>query len=156
MLLKCLTQGGGYGLDYMDGVSLDQVMLTNHRDIQRVDLMKMDVETFEIQVFNGSMQSLFNVIVEHIVVEVYHLKSQYNMMIPFNFYPLQKTLVRMGYEILNLSDQITLTDMQLPDFATDITFNIHDLTQSPANRLSRGICNPFQKLDMFVQDGQHQ
>mmetsp|Transcript_19815 Transcript_19815/g.35018 ORF Transcript_19815/g.35018 Transcript_19815/m.35018 type:complete len:405 (-) Transcript_19815:56-1270(-) len=143
------TTGKQYGLDYMDGVSLDQVMLTNHRDIQRVQLMKVDVETFEIQVFNGAMHTLCNSIVERIVVEVEYLKPKHNLPIPCDFDRLQKALVQMNYEILDLEERMTLTHMALPDFPTDVIFRLKDMTQSPATRLQGVNGNPCQKFDMM-------
>ena len=43
-VLKKLEMPGKYGINYMESVSLDQVMIKNHKDIQRVQLMKIDVE----------------------------------------------------------------------------------------------------------------
>ncbi len=39
---------GQYGVDYMDAVTLDQVMFSNHPEITHVHAIKVDVETFEV------------------------------------------------------------------------------------------------------------
>ena len=39
---------GQYGVDYMDAITLDQVMLSKHPEITHVNAIKVDVETFEV------------------------------------------------------------------------------------------------------------
>lgn len=39
-----------YGVDYMESVSLDQVMLQNHKDVRRIHLMKIDVEVSALRI----------------------------------------------------------------------------------------------------------
>jgi FkbM family methyltransferase len=113
-----------YGIDYTDGVSLDQVMLSNHRDIRRISLIKIDVETYEIHVLNGAMYSVYNLIVERFVVEVEYLKPSYNLPNPCNFDQLQKALVLMNYQILDLEETTSYTSMELQNFTTDVIFKL--------------------------------
>ena len=138
-----------YGLDYMETISLDQVLLTNHRDIHRVQLMKIDVETFEMQVLNGAMHSLCNLIIERIVVEVEYLKPVHKLKTPCNFDLLQRTLIEMGYDILDVGEKESFTTKRLPDFPPDVVFKLIDMTQSPVKRLgSRSGNNVCQRFDM--------
>jgi len=150
-LLPPLDEAGRkYGIDYMESVSLDQVMLRNHQDIQRVQLMKIDVETFEMQVLNGAMYTLCNKIVERIAVEVEYLKPNYNLPIPCSFDQLQKTMIQMNYEILDASEMQVYTNKKLPDFPQDVVFKLRDVSKSPADQLRGLRDNPCAKFDTLV------
>lgn len=59
-----------YGVDYMETVTLDQVMLELHPEVERIHFMKIDVERFEVQVMSGAVRYLCNRIVEEIALEV--------------------------------------------------------------------------------------
>ena len=52
--------GSKYGKDYMESVSLDQVMMANHIDAKRVQLMKIDVEVSNTpyNIVNGDFLTL--------------------------------------------------------------------------------------------------
>jgi FkbM family methyltransferase len=140
-----------YGIDYMDGVSLDQVMLSNHRNIRRVSLMKIDVETYEIHVLNGAMYSLCNLIVERIVVEVEYLKPSYNLANSCDFDRLRRALALMKYQIFDLEENISYESMELQNFPTDIMFKLHDITRSPADQFRGSMENPCAKFDLNLK-----
>ena len=111
--------------------------------------MKIDVETFEMQVLNGAMHSLCNLIVERIVVEVEYLKPVHKLKTPCNFDLLQMTLMEMGYDILDVGEMEYFATKRLPDFPGDVVFKLIDMTQSPVKRLgSRRGNNVCQKFDM--------
>ena len=122
-------------------------MQTNHPDLERVHLLKIDVETKEIEVLNGAMFTLCNLVVERIIVEVEYLKPFYNSEpIRCNFDKLQQTLVQMGYDIYDAEEQSTLMDKKLPEFPPDIVFKLKDMAQSPANRLRGSVGDPCEKF----------
>ena len=157
------NSGGEYGIDYMDEVSLDQVLLqtTNNSHIIHhhhvVTLMKIDVETYEIHVLNGAMYSLCNIVIEHIVMEVEYLKPSYNNnLLPLSnntcsFDKMRQTLIRLGYEILDLEENGTVyTDVDLQELPSDVLFRLNDFTQSPATRLRGSVDNPCAKFDLQI------
>ncbi len=130
-----------YGIDYMEGVSLDQVILSNHYDVRRVSsLMKIDVITYEIHVLNGAMHTLCNLVVERIVIKVEYLKPNYNLPYPCNFEKLLRTLTQMNYAILSYAG------VELQNLPGDIIFKLTDATRSPSNRLS--LDNPCAQFDL--------
>ena len=136
-----------YGIDYMEGVSLDQVIISNHPDIRRVSLMKIDVETYEIHVLNGAMHTLCNLIVERIVIEVEYLKPSYNLPIPCNFEQLRSTLIQMNYDVHDFDEVKSYKSVALQQLPSDIIFNLIDVTQSPADRLRGSMDNPCAQFD---------
>jgi FkbM family methyltransferase len=144
---------GEYGIDYMDEVSLDQVLLlTPTTNYQAVTLMKIDVETYEIHVLNGAMYSLCNIIIERIVLEVEYLKPSYNLSNKCSFDTMRQTLLRLGYEIFDVEEKTVYTDnVDLKELPSDILFRLNDFSQSPATRLRGTIDNPCAKFDLYIQ-----
>jgi FkbM family methyltransferase len=142
-----LVENKRYGVDYMDGVSLDQVMLTKHRDIQRVHLMKIDVETYEVHVLNGAMHTLCNVVVERIVVEIEYLKPKHKLLKDCDFARLHNTLDKMGYTIMDNAEKQTYpTSVPLANMPGEAVLVLENTTQSPAERLrgsADNVCQPF-------------
>lgn len=146
---------GVYGINYMDEVSLDQVLLLlllNHQQHhQAVTLMKIDVETYEIHVLNGAMYSLCNIIIERIVMEVEYIKPSYNLDNKCSFDTMQQTLVRLGYTIFDVEEKMVYTnDVHLQELPSDILFRLNDFTQSPATRLRGSVDNPCAKFDLQI------
>ena len=137
-----------YGIDYMEGVSLDQVILSKHYDVRRVSLMKIDVETYEIHVLNGAMHTLCNLVVERIVIEVEYLKPNYNLPNPCNFEKLLRTLSRMNYAILDFDEVKSYAGVELQNLPGDIIFKLTDATRSPSNRLRGSLDNPCEQFDL--------
>lgn len=155
---QCVTNNdsayhkGKYGRDYMDTVSLDQVLFANHRDIKRVQLMKVDVETFELQVLQGAMQSMCNMIIERITVEVEYYKPIHNMHNPCDFERLRAIMIDMGYEIVDIyhtEEKDDMTYWKLSDMPPDILFRLKDMSVSPADRLRKKRNNACKKFDML-------
>ena len=144
---------GEYGIDYMDEVSLDQVLLlTPTTNYQAVTLMKIDVETYEIHVLNGAMYSLCNIIIERIVLEVEYLKPSYNLSNKCSFDTMRQTLLRLGYELFDVEEKTVYTDnVDLKELPSDILFRLNDFSQSPATRLRGTIDNPCAKFDLYIQ-----
>ena len=133
-----------YGLDYMDAVSLDQVMLQHHADIEHVHAMKIDVEMFEIQVMNGGMYFLCNRRVDLIVMEIMYLKSQYYKG-PCQFSKLQNSLERMGFDILDPTLTVNFTSTPLDNFTSnDVVFRQRFKDEPPAIRLRGSPNNPCE------------
>ena len=140
-----------YGIEYMDEVSLDQVLLLNRhqRHHRAVTLMKIDVETYEIHVLNGAMYSLCNIIIERIVMEVEYLKPSYNLNNQCSFDTMRRTLLRLGYDIFDVEEEMVYTnDVHLQELPSDILFRLNDFTQSPATRLRGSVDNPCAKFDL--------
>jgi FkbM family methyltransferase len=137
-----------YGVDYMEAVSLDQVMLTKHADIAHVDLMKIDVETHEMQVINGGMHFLCNRVVNMIIMEVEYLKPIHKMDLQgCDFSQMQDILERMGFQVFDytLTEQITGTGKPLSAFpGTDAVFVQKHKGQPPAQRLTGTDDNPCE------------
>ncbi len=131
-----------YGIHHMEGVSLDQVIISKHPDMRRVSLMKIDVETYEIHVLNSAMHTLCNLIVERIVIEVEYLKPSYNLPNPCNFEQLRSTLIQMNYDVLDFDEVKSYKSVALQQLPGDIIFKLMDVTQSPVNRLRGSMDNP--------------
>ena len=107
------------------------------------------MKTFEIQVLNGAMYTLCNRIIERIVVEVEYLKPQHNLPIPCSFDRLQKTLIQMKYEILDVTENQVYLDKTLSDFPADVVFKLKNDSKSPADQLRDSRNNPCAKFDTF-------
>jgi FkbM family methyltransferase len=143
---------GEYGIDYMDEVSLDQVLLLNHHNHHAVTLMKIDVETYEIHVLNGAMYSLCNIVIGRIVLEVEYLKPSYNLSNKCNFDTMRQTLLHLGYELFDVEEKTVYTDnVDLQQLPSDILFRLNDFSQSPATRLRGTVDNPCAKFDLHIQ-----
>ena len=139
---------GTYGIDYMDAVSLDQVMFERHADIEHVDLIKIDVETHEVQVFNGAMYFLCNRRVDRIIVEVEYLKSVHGLG-KCKFPDLQDRLERMGFSMFDSTMKINRTGMSFENFpSADAVFSQNFPNESPANRLRGTFDNPCADFDL--------
>ena len=93
------------------------------------------------------MYTLCNKIIERIVVEVEYLKPKHNLPIPCNFDRMQKTLVQMNYEILDVTETQVYTDKRLSDFPPDVVFRLKDDSKSPAELLRGSRNNPCAKFD---------
>ena len=135
-----------YGIHHMEGVSLDQVIISKHPDMRRVSLMKIDVETYEIHVLNSAMHTLCNLIVERIVIEVEYLKPSYNLPNPCNFEQLRSTLIQMNYDVLDFDEVKSYKSVALQQLPGDIIFKLMDVTQSPVNRLRGSMDNPCARF----------
>lgn len=141
-----------YGLDYMDAVSLDQVMLQHHADIQHVHAMKIDVETFEIQVMNGGLYFLCNRRVDLIVMEILFLKSQYYKG-SCQFVKMQGRLERMGFDILDITLTVNFTGIPLDNFTSnDVAFVQRFKDKPPAVRLRGSPNNPCEGFELRSND----
>ena len=138
-----------YGIDFMEAVSLDMVMLTNHKDIPRVNLMKIDVETHELHALNGAMNFLCNRIVDAITVEVEYLKPGYNLLKDnCRFEPMRNQLEQMGYTLMDTPKSRDLTGMSLDKLPSDVLFVQQHLDQSPARRLEGSSTNPCRDFTL--------
>ena len=139
---------GQYGEDFMESVSLDQVMLTQHANIPRVHIMKLDIETFEINAINGAVRFFCNRIVEVILVEVQYLKSEHGLT-QCDASGMQKMLEEMGYDVwdrlpIRTADGILngsngaklLTGKPFDQLPVDVLFVLKDTTRAPLQRLS--------------------
>lgn len=133
-----------YGYAYMEAVSLDMVMLMRHPDIQRVNLIKIDVETHEIHVLNGAMHFLCNRIVDAITVEVEYLKAKHGLVRDdCTFETMRQRLVEMGYTVMSLDEiPVDLTGVPLKKLPSDVVFVQQYLDQPPARRLKGTINDP--------------
>jgi FkbM family methyltransferase len=138
---------GTYGIDYMEGVPLDQVWLTHHADIKHVDLMKIDVERYEMEVLNGAMHLLCNAVVDQIVIEVLYLRAQFGVL-PCTFATMQTQLEKMGYEIWDLPRTKNFTGKFLDTMTGDVLFVLKDTSVSPAQRFRGTTDNPCQRFDL--------
>lgn len=140
---------GTYGLDYMDAVSLDQVMLEKHSDITTVELMKIDVERFEVQVLNGAMSFLCNRVVKRITVEVAFLKVSKEFPKPTcNFEALHDTLAKLCYTTWDISETKDLMGQPLAELPMDVVFRLEHQDQPPAQRLLKNSENPCRDFAM--------
>ena len=141
------TSLGQYGLDWMESVSLDQVVLTKHADIHRFHLMKMDIETFEVNAINGAGRFLCNRIVESIIVEVLYLQSQHNLT-ACNTTGMQNFLEQMGYEIWDtlptFPNATNVTHQDFDSLPPTVIFVLKDKTRTPWQRLQseNAVLNP--------------
>ena len=144
---------GDYGVDHMDVVSLDQVFSEIHSDVKRIHLLKVDVETAEIEVINGAMATLCNVIVERIVMEVEYLKPAHGLPIRCDFDKMRDALVRMGYVLRDVKGKALDVGLGLDRLPHDVVFELGSLvdkTRTPAERLRGGDsgdnpCAPFDR-----------
>lgn len=140
-----------YGLDYMEAVSLDQVMLTRHPNVHVVDLMKIDVETFEVEVLNGAMLLLCNRIVKRIVMEVLYLAvSEHNPNPTCDFESMHERLAQMGYTTWDPNETRNLTGLPLSKLTNDVIFRLEYVDEAPAKRLEAAQGNPCQ--DFHLQE----
>lgn len=146
--VKETQTSGTYGVDFMDAVSLDQVMFERHADIDHVDLIKIDVETHEVQVVNGAMYFLCNRRVDRIIMEVEYLKSNYKLG-KCDFPAMQHRLEQMGYEVWDSTMKIDLTGKSIEQFPTpDAVFVQKFPDETPANRLRGTSNNPCADFDI--------
>ena len=140
---KNLTQSANlqYGVDYMDAVTLDQVMFSRHADIRHVAAMKLDIKRFEPQALNGAMRFLCNRIVHSIVMEIQYLKSNAGPH-ECNVNDMLRTLEHMGYHILSPKGRnFTGLDVnKIPD--GDVVFQLRNVSQTPWERLAHGNAEP--------------
>jgi FkbM family methyltransferase len=140
---------GTYGLDYMEAVSLDQVMLTQHPDVAEVSIIKIDVEKHEMHVINGAMRFLCNRVVDMIVMEVEYLKPGYNPEgTPCDFAIMRDRMVQMGFSLWDCSLEREYTDKQLSSFPTDVVFVQKYQGQPPARRLKGTKNNPCESFEL--------
>lgn len=138
-----------YGLDYMEAVSLDQVMLTKHPDITHVDLIKIDVETHEVEVLNGSMRFLCNRIINKIVMEVLYLKPSTDNPHPTcNFESMHTTLERLGFTTWDPREETNLTGKPLASLTGDVIFRQEYSDKPPALRLEGTENNPCAGFEL--------
>lgn len=138
-----------YGIDYMEAVSLDMVMLTHHKDIPRVNLMKIDVETHELHALNGAMNFLCNRIVDAITVEVEYLKPSYNVVKDnCQFEPIRIQLEQMGFTLMDTKKSRDLTGISLDKLPSDVLFVQQHSDQSPARRLEGSSTNPCRDFTL--------
>ena len=156
---QCITalgadgERGKYGVDHMDVVSLDQVISSLHPDVKTIHLLKIDVETAEIEVINGAMATLCNVVVERIVMEVEYLKPAHGLPIRCDFDKMTDALVRMGYVLRDVKGEALDAGVGLDRLPHDVLFELglsEDEARTPAERL-RGTdgddnpCAPFDR-----------
>jgi FkbM family methyltransferase len=135
---------GQYGVDWMESVSLDQVMLTNHPEIKHVQVMKIDVESFEVHVINGAMRFLCNSIVEMILMEVEYIRPGRPKTI-CNSVQMQTTLETMGYTIwsdLPQNGGTEFTGKPFNQLPSNVNFVQQFRDQTPAERLKGTAGNP--------------
>lgn len=155
---RCITalgeddERGVYGVDYMDVVSLDQVFSEIHPDVERIHLLKVDVETAEIEVINGAMATICNVIVERIVMEVEYLKPSHGLPIRCDFDRMADALIRMGYVLRGVKGEALDAGVGLDRLPHDVLFELGlfvDKTRTPAERLrgKGGDDNPCAPFD---------
>jgi len=147
---KCQGDTSGiYGVDYMDSVSLDQVMLTKHADLKRIQLMKIDVETFEVHVINGAMRFLCNTIVEMIAMEVEYIKTKQSTVCDSTM--MLSTLEKMGYATWSaLPNQggKDLTGTPINKLPTDVIFILQDREHPPIDHLKGTKDNPCEGFEI--------
>jgi FkbM family methyltransferase len=70
---------GQYGVDWMEAVTLDQVVSLKHikgeHAINRIDVLKIDVESFEVNVIEGAIRTLCHIAVDAIILKVEYIKN---------------------------------------------------------------------------------
>jgi FkbM family methyltransferase len=143
------TDHGVYGVDYMEAVSLDQVMLTHHPEVTHVDLIKIDVETHEMEVINGGMHFLCHRVVNMIIMEVEYLKPHPEIVITCDFAAMQDRLERMGFTVWDCSFQTEYTGKSLASMTTsDVVFVQTYRDQPPAQRLKGTENNPCESFEL--------
>jgi FkbM family methyltransferase len=141
---------GTYGLNYMEAVSLDQVMLTQHPGVAKVDIIKIDVETHEMHVINGAMHFLCNRVVNMIVMEVEYLKPGYNPKgTPCcDFATMWDRMEQMGFSLWDCSLKQDYTDKQLNSLPGDVVFVQKYQGEPPARRLKGTENNPCESFEL--------
>jgi hypothetical protein len=114
--------------------------------------MKIDVETFEIQVMNGGLYFLCNRRVDLIVMEILFLKSQYYKG-PCQFVKMQDRLEHMGFDILDITLTVNFTGILLDNFTSnDVVFVQRFKDKPPAVRLRGSPNNPCEGFELKSND----
>lgn len=131
-----------YGVDYMETVTLDQVLLEHHSEVERIHFMKIDVETFEVQVMSGAVGYLCNRMVEEIALEVAFLGNascETDDMLRF--------LESIGYRIYYQGTEYTGQPLQ--EMPNNIFLKQHYTDEPPAQRLKNEKVNPCRDYELL-------
>jgi FkbM family methyltransferase len=140
---------GQYGVDWMESVSLDQVMMTKHPEIKHVQAIKIDVETFEVHVINGAMRFLCNSIVDMIIMEVEYIRP--NPKTVCDSVKMQETLEKMGFSIwseLKTNGGTEFTGKPFNQLPANVNFVQEFRERTPAERLKGAEGNPCEGFEI--------
>ena len=140
---------GQYGVDWMESLSLDQVMMTKHPEIKHVQVMKIDVERFEVHVINGAMRFLCNSIVDMIIIEVEYIRP--NPTAVCNSVKMQETLEKMGFSIwskLKKDGGTEFTGKPFNELPSNVNFVQEFRDRPPVERLKGTEGNPCEGFEM--------
>ena len=140
---------GQYGVDWIESVSLDQVMMTKHPEIKHVQVIKIDVERFEVHVIKGAMRFLCNSIIDMIIIEVEYIRPSPTTVC--NSVKMQETLEKMGFSIwskLKKDGGTEFTGKSFNELPTNVNFVQVFRDQPPAERLKGTEGNPCEGFEM--------
>lgn len=109
--------GQKYGVDYMEAVTIDQVMGEhfvapgNPNPIDRIDVIKIDVETFEINVIEGMIRTLCHIPIDAILVEVEYIKNHKSCKAE----EMHGLMKQLGFKVVHGRDgsDVTTTDFNM-------------------------------------------
>jgi FkbM family methyltransferase len=141
------SSDGRYGVDWMEAVTIDQVIAEKHLQgehlVDRIDLIKIDVERFEVNVIEGMIRTICHFKIDAIVMEILYIRDHKSCK-EENMHQLLKELgFRAEWEDKDY------TDKTIRDSPGDVVYVQNIEGVSPAKRLKDTENNPCKDVPAF-------